>query len=470
MNRMPLPSRGWPCLVKTIQPLWLLALVCLAFDVARADTRPNIVLFLTDDQAYSSLGCTGNQVLKTPAIDQLAAEGVLFENAFVTTAICCSSRASIFTGQHMRRHGIEDFRQPLDVSQLQNTFPALLRESGYRTAFLGKFAIGSPEVDQGRALPAELFDLWYGFPQSIAFKQMENGENQYLTTVMTDKAIGFLEESPADQPFCLVMAFKEPHGPLNYFDPEFPRPYTDAEIPLPKNMTRDAFDALPEPVRSSLNASPKWIDDPDAFRNSMRERYAYLSRADFAVGQILQALAAKGRDQNTVVIFMSDHGLMDGAHSLSGKWVMYEESIRIPLIIKDPRLPAEMRGRRSQMVLSIDVAPTILTLAGVSIPGAMQGESLTPMLASANAMSRQDWYYEHVYCPEPDRSPIPKIEGVRTHQWKYIRYTDSSPPIEELFDLLADPHEDCSLASNPAYDQVLSALRSRCDEYRVNLK
>ena len=183
--------------------------------------KPNFIFFLTDDQPYNSLSCTGNPVLKTPNIDQLAAEGVLFEKAFVTTAICCCSRASLYTGQHMRRHGVADFKTPLSAAQWKQTFPALLRQAGYRTGFLGKFAIGAPQPHKALALPADQFDLWYGFPQNIVFKQLIDGKPRYLTTVMTEKAIAFLKEAKPEQPFCLIIALKEPHGPLDYFDPEY---------------------------------------------------------------------------------------------------------------------------------------------------------------------------------------------------------------------------------------------------------
>jgi arylsulfatase A-like enzyme len=436
----------------------------------RAAARPNFVFFLADDQPYLSLGCTGNTVLTTPAMDRLAAEGVLFERAFVTTAICCCSRASFLTGQHMRRHGIQDFAKPLSAAQLQQTFPVLLRLAGYRTAFLGKYAIGSPRVDQRLALPADQFDLWYGFPQNIAFKQTENGKDRYLTTVMTEKAVQFLKTTQSDQPFCLIMALKEPHGPLDYFDPEFPKPYTDATIPLPKNLTRASFEALPELVRTSLAASPRWLDAPESFQAHVRQRYSYISRADLAVRQIREALASQGLQENTVVVFTSDNGDMAGAHALTGKWIMHEESIHVPLIISDPRMPASTRGRRTQMALNIDLAPTILAIAGVPIPPAMQGENLQPLLLDSNARTRDDWYYEHVYSPDDGRRSIPKIEGVRSERWKYTRYTEPNPPLEQLFDLAADPLEEKDLAQSPAHSETLSHLRARCDEYRTTLK
>jgi arylsulfatase A-like enzyme len=456
--------------VRNLMQLIALIVLSLFANVVDGETRPNFVLFLTDDQPYLSMGCAGNTVLKTPEIDQLAAEGVFFERAFVTTAICCCSRASLLTGQYMRRHGIQDFDKPLSAPQLQQTFPVLLRQAGYRTAFLGKYAIGSPRVDRSRALPADQFDLWYGFPQNISFKQTENGKDRYLTTVMTEKAVEFLKTTKLGEPFCLIMAFKEPHSPLDYFDPEFPKPYTDAPIPLPKNLTRESFAALPELVRTSLAASPRWLDAPDSFQAHVRQRYAYISRADLAIKQIREALNSQGMAENTVVMFTSDNGDMAGAHALTGKWIMYEESIRVPLIIHDPRLPASTRGRRTQMALNIDIGPTILEMAGVVIPSAMQGESLRPLLSDPKLNGREDWYYEHVYSPTDGRRAIPKIEGVRSTRWKYTRYTDPDPPLEQLFDLVADPGEEMNLAQSTDHQQALVRLRGRCEAYQASLK
>ncbi len=456
------------------QALRNLALALFALTVvpplAAAAQRPSFVIFLTDDQPYNGMSCTGNPVLKTPNMDRLAAQGVLFEKAFVTTAICCSSRASIYTGQHMRRHGIEDFKRPLSAAQWRQTFPALLREAGYRTAFLGKFAIGAPQDTRGLALPADQFDLWYGFQQSIAFKQTIDGKARYLTTVMTEKAVGFLKKTKPDQPFCLIMALKEPHGPRNYFDPEFKDPTAETTIPQPSNLTRQSFDALPEIVRLGLNAVPDWLQKPEAFQTELRSEYALISRSDLAIGQICQAIKEQGFDDNTVVIHTSDNGSLDGAHALEGKWLMYEESIRVPLIIRDPRLPVSTRGRRQQMALNIDLAPTILTMAGLPVPAGMQGVNLQPLLRDAATKGREDWYYEHVYTPEPGRRPIPKNEGVRTERWKYTRYTEPHPPVEQLFDLAADPQEEKDLARDPTHAKTLSTLRDRCDAYRRSLQ
>jgi arylsulfatase A-like enzyme len=202
----------------------------------------------------------------------------------------------------------------------------------------------------------------------------------------------------------------------------------------------------------------------------MRKKYAYTSRADLAVGRICRSLKNHGLEQNTVVLHISDNGSLEGSHGLGGKWLMYEESIRVPFIIQDPRLPAEKRGRRTQMVLGIDLAPTILAMANVPIPKGMQGEDLVPLLNDIRAKGRDDWYYEHDFTlPSPSKL-IPKSEGVRTEQFKYIRYTDSQSPLEQLFDVVTDPHEEHDLVSDPSHAVTLEKLRSRCDEYKETLR
>ncbi len=169
-------------------------------------SRPNILFILTDDQRFDDLGCMGNKIIQTPNIDKLAADGVIFNNAFVTTAICCSSRASILTGQHMRRHRIYDFATPLSSEAMDNTYPVLLRKSGYRTGFLGKMAIGKPSQEvRHLSLPADKFDFWYGFPQEIDYLQKVKGKERYLTDVMTEKAVQFLRENPDMSSFSLAI-------------------------------------------------------------------------------------------------------------------------------------------------------------------------------------------------------------------------------------------------------------------------
>jgi len=433
--------------------------------------RPNILFMFADDQAQNCLGYAGNPIIQTPNLDRLAEDGVYFENAFVTTAICCSSRASILTGQYTRRHGITDFRKPLSEEAFANTYPALLRKAGYRTGYLGKFAVGWP--DEGikhLSLPADKFDYWYGFPQMIDFEQKIDGQSHYLTDVITEKAIEFLQTNPPDQPFCLTIAFKEPHELHNYFDPDFPDLYKGVNIPPAKTMTRDAYNKVPEFIRNSLNItgdSADLLGNPQDYQKSLRTVYSLISRMDMAVGIIMSGLGALGLDDNTIVIWASDNGRFLGEHGLEGKWLMYEESIRIPLIIRDPRQDFSLRGRRvRQMALNIDLAPTMLGFAGVSIPKQMQGENLAGIVAGSNRILRQDWYYEHFY---DHNGKIRPSEGVRTDEWKYIRYPKENPPFEQLFHLLEDPYELDNLAQNADYGTILTRLRNRCDAYRQEL-
>jgi len=402
----------------------------------------------------------------------LAEEGVFFENAFITTPICAVSRASILTGQHMRRHGIEDFATPLSAEAFAETYPMLLREAGYRTAYLGKFAVGSPKKMPHLSLPAEKFDHWYGFPQAIHFKQVVDGEERYLTAEMTKQAVEFMKSTPKDQPFCITMAYKEPHGPLNYMDPEFPDYYKDVEIPQPKTMTREAYDKLPAFVRHSLNGSGDeslFVKNPEYYQQSTRKLYSYISKMDQSVGTIINAVHAMGIADNTVIIYSSDHGSFQGAHGLKGKWLLYEESISVPLIVWDGRLPKNRRGvRHDAMALNIDWAPTMLDYAGVDIPERMQGKSLRPVVEGDVESLRDDAYFEHTF--STDRHPICVSEGIRTDRWKYIRYPKQEPVYEELFDLKKDPVELENLVNDDKHAAALARVRTRCDEYRGSLE
>ncbi len=458
---------------RTVAGLLAVAAVTTGAAAAEAE-RPNILFIFTDDQPQICMGCMGNEHIQTPNMDRLAADGVLFTNAFVTTAICCSNRACILTGQHMRRHGIRGFQAPLSAEAFARTYPALLQKAGYRTGYLGKFAVGStrPEI-RHLSLPAERFDFWFGFPQAINFRQEVDGEVRYLTTLMEEKAVEFLRTNPTDRPFCLTVALKEPHGPWNYYDPEVPDPYQDSHMPPPPTFTQQHYHAQPEFIRNSLNggSGPRWFKDSEVYQEHTRKFYRLITRADLALGRIMAALKDAGLDENTVVIYSSDHGSMLGAHGLVGKWLMYEESIRVPLIIRDPRLPAKLRGRCcDKMALSIDLAATMLALAGVPVPESIQGRDLIPLVRDEPVEWREDWYYEHIYNTKPPRRPIVKSEGVRTDRWKYTYYPEIKPPYEQLFDLEGDPREEHNLADDPARAETLARLRKRCDEYRQSLE
>ncbi len=428
--------------------------------------RPNIILLVTDDQRWDCLRCAGNEIIVTPNLDRLAQHGVLFVNNFCTSSICMTSRASILTGQYMRRHGIKTFRQPLSPAQLRQTYPLLLRRAGYRVGFIGKWGVGN-------VLPEKEFDYFKGFPGQGRYFHTIDGKQVHLTSIIAEQALEFLRRED-DRPFCLSVSFKAPHvqdgDPRQFlYDPKFEQLYANVHIPVPKTARPEYFEQLPQFIKES-EGRRRWrirFSTPEKYQQSVKGYYRLITGVDDAVGQMLGALDEVGKLDNTVILFTSDNGFFLGEHGLAGKWLMYEESIRTPLIICDPRLPNSLRGRRrTEMTLNVDLAPTILELAGVPVPDAMQGKSLLPLLRDASNAWREEWFYEYEFSPER----IPTCEGVRTKRWKYIRYTDFDPPYEELFDLQNDPGETENLIKSAQHKDILEYLRGRWAHYRTELQ
>ena len=427
-------------------------------------TRPNIIFLLTDDHRWDALGAMGNSIIRTPHLDRLSQQGVTFQNCFVTTSICMTSRASIFTGLYARSHGILDFQKPFSDAQFQRTYPGQLRAHGYHTGFIGKYGVGN------RMHSAE-FDYWRGFPGQGKYFPEPGGK--HLTEIMGDQALEFLNQAPKDKPFCLSISFKAPH--VQDEDPRqfLPSPataglYDKATIPTPKTAHPRYISQLPLEVHRSENRR-RWavrFATPELHQESVKNYYRLISEVDTQIGRIRSELARTGADSNTVILFTGDNGFYLGEHGLAGKWLMHEESIRVPLLIHDPRLGAASQGlRRREMALNIDLAPTILEAASIQPPN-MQGRSLYPLLKSQNPSWRKDWFYEHHYT----NGWIPQTEGVRTEQAKYTRYLDTNPVFEALFDLLKDPLEENNLASSPAHLQRLQALRARHQQWKGALE
>ncbi|MBT3296762.1 MAG: sulfatase-like hydrolase/transferase [Verrucomicrobia bacterium] len=436
-----------------------------------APQRVNIVFLLSDDQPLRAMGHV-DPYFHTPNIDKLASQGVVFANGFVESSICCVSRASIMMGQHNVTHGIQSFDDPLSATQIQKSFPVLLRKAGYRTALLGKYGIGMTRAaPKELCLPEKHFDLWYGFSQGPSYWQQEDGKKRYLTSVMEEKAIRFMKETPAEQPFMVYMCLPEPHGqgggPWNYRDPHFKLPKPNGPPPVVETMTEEAYAKLPEAIRNSKNS--KIVGRPaESYTTYMETVRDYTARTDLAVGRIRAALKEIGREDNTVIIFASDNGSMWGAHGIAGKWNMYEESIRVPMMIYDPRLPKSVSGTRSQMALAYDLTATVMDLAGVPAPH-MNGKSLMPVIQDPKAEWREDWYYLHDVFSRSKGRPLPNCEGVRGERWKYIRYRKTDPVQEELFDIQADPKEMNNLAGSPEHAEILKRMRARNDELKREL-
>lgn len=455
-----------------------LAASATASTLAAPSVRPNILFILTDDQRWNTLGCMGDTNIMTPHIDQLAHEGVLFKNHFVTTSICCCSRASIFTGEYMRRHHIGDFHTPLSAAQWVETYPALLRHAGYRTGFIGKFGVGN---DKEVEAMADKFDYWKGLPGQGGnyFIQPDDPSRTHATTKFGDEALAFLQSQPTNQPFCLSVSFTAPHARdhLAHNDQYTPddrdKPlYTDIILPRSPTMNDTYFHKLPRFLQSSNTVSRErynWrFNTTDKYELNAKNYFRLITGIDRQVGRMMAELQKRGLATNTVIIYTSDNGYFLGDRELSDKFYMYEEGLRDPLIIFDPRQPADHRGRKeSAMSLNIDFAPTMLALAGVPAPARMQGRSLIPLIDNEQSADwRTEFFYEEKYFP----ARIPPSEGVRTERWAYIRWVKEKPPVEELFDLQTDPLEGHNLANNPAYAQKLAQLRAQCDQYRTDLK
>lgn len=464
---------------KLITFRWALLLACwLGAGLATAaapSERPNLIFILVDDLRWNTLGCMGDKIVQTPNIYRLAQRGVLFRNAFVTTSICAVSRASFFTGQWERRHGIDDFAKGLNGDRWDNTYPALIRKAGYRTGFIGKYGVGNAKEV---AAKAEAFDYWRGQPGQAGefFFERNDPSRTHATARFGNHALEFLDGCQPSQPFCLSISFNAVHArdnkPREYEpDPRDETLYQGMTIPLPKLATEEAFERLPVFVQKS-EGRRRWhwrFDAPEKAQNILRDYYRLITGVDREVGRIVAGLEKRGWADNTVIIFTSDNGYALADRGLADKWFMYEESIRIPLIVFDPRLPASARGRQvDAMALNTDIAPTLLALASLPVPDVMQGRSLVPLVRDGKAPP--DWRTEFFYEHHSVADRIPPSEGVRTERWKYIRWLEPNPMMEELYDLASDPLEERNLIPEAPHAKTLGELRAKWQAYRKELQ
>ncbi|NVK49781.1 MAG: sulfatase [Cyclobacteriaceae bacterium] len=426
---------------------------------AQRDNRPNIIFILTDDQRWDALGFAGNPIIQTPEMDALAKEGTFFENAFVTTPICAASRASILTGLYERTHGYTFGQGEIDQAFMDQSYPLELRKAGYFTGFFGKFGVNfsgfSSLSDVG-----ESYDRNGNFTdrRGYFFKTLDT-DTVHLSRYTGQQAIDFIKNTPPDKPFMLSLSFSAPHAhdpaELQYFwSEEFDELYEDIEIPAPMLGDEGYFLDQPEDVRTGENRTRwRWrYDTPEKYQHSVKGYYRMISEVDAEIGKIRKTLEKQGLAKNTIIILMGDNGYFLGERQLAGKWLMYENSLRVPLIIYDPR--KEGGKRIKELALNIDVPATILDLASAEIPKSWQGVPLhAPELSK-----RKSILVEHLW-----QIPIiPPSEGIRTDRWKYFRYINH-PEQEELYDLREDVLEKRNLAGDPAYQEVLLKLRSQLE-------
>jgi N-acetylglucosamine-6-sulfatase len=428
--------------------------------LAQTGRRPNFVFILVDDLRYNALGYAGHPFVKTPNIDRIAREGAVFENAFVTTPLCSPSRASFLTGRWVRSHGVLDNTDHNELSHRLITWPRLLHDAGYETCYSGKWHMGNDSS------PRPGFDRWVSFKgQGVYNDPLLNIDGQeskvegYVTDLLTGYAIEFLKKSHS-RPFVVYLAHKAVHGPFT-----------------PAERHKDLF--ANETINRTPNAQDNWDGKPalqrdvdghppakgvgssdDLIRNQLR----CLTAIDEGVGKILKTLEETGQMDNTFIVFTSDNGYFWGEHHLGDKRWAYEESLRIPMAMRYPKL-IKAGSKIDQLVMNVDMAPTMLSLAGVKGPAEIQGRSILPLLKGPAKEWRTSFLSE--YFQEKNFPRVPNWQAVRDNRYKFIHYQDLKNT-DELYDLKKDPYEMQNLINDAP--QVLKEKQTQLDQYNRQIK
>lgn len=467
--------------------------------------QPNIIFIFSDDHAYQAIGAYGNTLAHTPNIDRIAEEGAIFQNFFVTNSICGPSRASLLTGKYSHVNGFMSNEEQFDINQF--VFSRVMRTAGYQTAWVGKWHLGT--------LPGDAFDYWNILPgQGFYFNpDFINNTNDtvrhegYVTDIITQLATGWLDERDQDKPFFMVIGEKATHREwlpavedLGAYDSmEFPLPETlydpyDTRLAAAnQDMTIDKTMRLGIDLKVNLDFEQtliyrrmsaeqkaaykayytdkvsKEFNDKQLsgraltewkFQRYMRDYLATANSLDRNIGKLLDYLDEHGLAENTIVIYGSDQGFYLGEHGWFDKRFMYEQSLRTPFIIRYPGVVAPGTSI-DQFALNIDLAPTLLDIAGVQIPDEIQGQSFLPVLQQDDAPGRDAVYYHYYEYPEPHRV-MPHF-GVRTAQYKLIRFYGDND-FWELFDLEKDPNELHNLYESDEYQAVVVELKAKLNE------
>lgn len=447
-------------------PLIAVCAIHLGFapSLRSAETQPNIVFFFADDQNPSTLGCYGNSIIQTPNIDALAARGTRFENAFVSQSICWVSRTTILTGLTGRSYGTpgkHDWAKPEAVETL---YTDLLHDVGYRTGHFGKWHARMPKSFRRE----DHFDEFEFIGREPYFKKLEDGSLRHETDLIVDRGIEFVKSQKRDQPFALNLWFNAGHAEDSdrrtafgvypwppssnglYDDQEFKRPDDAAEI----------FASLPEALQTTIGRERffwRW-DSDSKYQANVRAYYRMISGIDHAIGRMIEVLEEQGLADNTIIVYTADNGYYMGSRGLAGKWSHFEESLRVPMIIVDPRKPGHRVSKAD--VLNLDLPSTFLEYAGVEVPKRYEGQSLTGIVSGDSEEGfRESTFHEHF----AERHRLPAFEGVRTDRWKYARYVDSGD--EFLHDMQSDPGEKINLVNDPSSAKTLADMRRQTDQY-----
>lgn len=464
----------------------LLSLVVLtAWNSRPPANKPpkNIIFILADDHRYDALGFMKKfSGLQTPHLDQLAAEGAHFQNAFVCTALCSPSRASILTGQYPHTHSIVDNQAPLPNGL--RFFPQYLQKAGYKTAFLGKWHMGNTND-----MPQPGFDYWLSFRGqgvyknptfNINGKQVEHKNNTYITDLLTEYALKWLGQQDKSKPFFLYLSHKAVHADFEPA-PRHKGQYKDMAIQYPASMYLTKTDSSKQwgenlpgvetpPLKANLPDMPNWVKKQRnswhgvdymyhgqiGFNDFYRNYCETLLGVDESVGKLIKWLQDNGLSDNTMVVYMGDNGFSFGERGLIDKRHAYEESMRIPMMVRCPGV-VKPATKIPQIVQNIDVAPTLLAYAGLPTPPQMQGRSFLPILRNQPVPNWRDRaFYEYYW--EYDFPQTPTMFAVRTNRYKYI-FNYGNWDTNELYDLQTDPDEINNLIRSPQHQSVAQQLR-----------
>jgi arylsulfatase A-like enzyme len=446
-----------------------LALACIGYSPQATAAAPmNVVLLVIDDVRWDSIGAAGNRVVRTPRLDALAADGVRFVQARVTTSICTTSRASLLTGQYMSRHGIDRFGKPLTPAAFADTYIGRLRSAGYWAGHVGKYDVGAARDSD--------FDFLRSY-HGRHWMQDAKGERVHVTEMNARDSLEFLRTRPRDRPFVLSVGYFAPHAEDAAKEQYLPQDwsagfYQGVTVP-PSPLGGDKFlQALPSFLAKDSNEGRvryKWrFDTPERYQDYMVRYYRLITEVDAAVGRVVDELRMQNVFENTLIVFIGDNGYFHGDRGLADKWYPYEQALRVPLLVHDPRLPAGRRGMtRDEMALNIDIAPTLLAAAGVPAPVTMQGRDVSPLYLAAKAPAwRQEFFYEHPTITSRDR--IPSSQGVIRRDWKYVYWPEFEH--EQLFNLKQDAQEIQNLAADKKQAGQLAKMRQKLAEWRQQVR
>ena len=432
--------------------------------------RPNFIFILTDDQRHDALGCAGNVSIRTPNMDALASRGVRFENAFVTLSICSPCRAASLTGRYGSANGVTSVPGTIDPDE--RTIAHILRDAGYRTGMIGKWHLGNTPQQCGFDSATYFMSNGPYYGRSVIDNGVEKTAKGYIEDYNADRAIEFLKKSAdSAQPFFLFYCPQVPH--MNH---EFDWPareetlalYDASEMPLPMTWRDDLADKPPylKDSRSRTQALHYGYDQAENVQRHWQRYYAAITEMDASLGRLLGAVDDLGLDDNTYIFLMGDNGWFMGEHGFTSKVLPYEESIRVPMIMTGPTVRPRVDDH---LVLNIDIAPTVLDLAGLTTPQGIHGTSMRRLLRGRGPRWRRSFLYE---APTPSLGSWP-LYAVRTDRWKYIQTFDKANPqrlaFEELYDLKTDPKETTNLAGLARHAKRQAALKAELYRLRAKL-